>query len=145
MSRMSVQQALFAGIGGASIAFMPHTALAMTFGGMSGNLLSSPFAPFIAGTGHMNFGKFTFFNVIGGVSWVSLFVLVGYFFGGVPFVQDHFEVIVLGIVGVSVLPAFIGAVKTALNARARKQAGSVDEEVLAEARVQAAERRGKCK
>ena len=49
MSRMSVQQALFAGIGGASIAFMPHTALAMTFGGMSGNLLSSPFAPFIAG------------------------------------------------------------------------------------------------
>ena len=39
------------------------------------------FAPFIAGTGHMNFGKFTFFNAVGGISWVSLFVLVGYFFG----------------------------------------------------------------
>ena len=51
------------------------------------------FAPFIAGTGHMNFGKFTLWNAIGGVSWVSLFVLVGYFFGGVPFVQEHFEVI----------------------------------------------------
>ena len=37
------------------------------------------FAPFIAGTGHMNFGKFTLFNAIGGISWVSLFVLVGYF------------------------------------------------------------------
>ena len=73
------------------------------------------FAPFIAGTGHMNFAKFTLFNSIGGISWVSLFVLVGYFFGGVPFVQDHFEVIVLGIVGVSVLPAVIGAVKTALS------------------------------
>lgn len=69
------------------------------------------FAPFIAGTGHMNFAKFTLFNIIGGVSWVSLFVLVGYFFGGVPFVQEHFEIIVLGIVGVSVLPAIIGAIK----------------------------------
>lgn len=56
------------------------------------------FAPFIAGMGHMNFSKFTLFNTIGGVAWVSLFVLVGYFFGGVPFVQEHFEVIVLGIV-----------------------------------------------
>ena len=80
------------------------------------------FAPFIAGTGHMNFGKFTFFNVIGGVAWVSLFVLVGYFFGGVPFVQEHFEIIVLGIVGVSVMPALIGAVRTALKARASKKA-----------------------
>lgn len=75
------------------------------------------FAPFIAGTGHMNFAKFTLFNTIGGVSWVSLFVLVGYFFGGIPFVQDHFEIIVLGIVAVSVAPAFIGAVKAGLAAR----------------------------
>ena len=67
------------------------------------------FAPFIAGTGHMNFGKFTLFNCIGGIAWVSLFVLVGYFFGGIPLVQDHFEVIVLGIVAVSVAPAIIGA------------------------------------
>lgn len=79
------------------------------------------FAPFIAGTGHMNFGKFTLFNAIGGISWVSLFVLVGYFFGGVPFVQQHFEIIVLGIVGVSVLPAIIGAVKAALTARKSAQ------------------------
>ena len=75
------------------------------------------FAPFIAGTGHMNFAKFTFFNCLGGISWVSLFVLVGYFCGGVPFVQEHFEVIVLGIVAVSVAPAVIGAVKAALSAR----------------------------
>lgn len=75
------------------------------------------FAPFIAGTGHMNFAKFTFFNCLGGISWVSLFVLVGYFFGGVSFVQEHFEVIVLGIVAVSVAPAVIGAVKAALSAR----------------------------
>lgn len=79
------------------------------------------FAPFIAGMGHMNFSKFTLFNTIGGVAWVSLFVLVGYFFGGVPFVQEHFEVIVLGIVAVSVAPAFIAAIKTALSSHKAKK------------------------
>ena len=92
------------------------------------------FAPFIAGTGHMNFGKFTLYNSIGGISWVSLFVLVGYFFGGVPFVQQHFEVIVLGIVGVSVLPAVIGAVKAALAAR--KGAAAKDTEGSQDASAQ---------
>ncbi len=79
------------------------------------------FAPFIAGTGHMDFGKFTFYNIVGGLLWVSLFVLVGYFFGGVPFVQEHFEIIVLGIVGVSALPAIIGAIKGILAGRRAKQ------------------------
>ena len=78
------------------------------------------FAPFVAGTGHMNFAKFTLWNAIGGISWVSLFVLIGYFFGGVPLVQEHFEVIVLGIVAVSVAPAIIGAIKAALDSRRSK-------------------------
>ena len=75
------------------------------------------FAPFIAGTGHMNFGKFTFFNVVGGVSWVTLFVLVGYFFGGIPFVQEHFELLIVGIIAVSVIPTVVGLVKSHLNKR----------------------------
>lgn len=75
------------------------------------------FAPFVAGTGHMNFPKFTLFNCIGGISWVSLFVLIGYFFGGVPFVQDHFEIIVIGIVAVSVAPAVIAAIKGAIGSK----------------------------
>jgi len=79
------------------------------------------FAPFIAGTSKMPFSRFTLFNVIGGIAWVSLFVLVGYFFGGIPFVQEHFEIIVLGIVGVSVLPAIIGAIKAALASRKKKK------------------------
>lgn len=78
------------------------------------------FAPFVAGTGHMNFAKFTFFNALGGTLWVSLFVLVGHFFGGVPFVQEHFEVIVLGIVAVSVAPAVVGAVKGIMSSKAKK-------------------------
>lgn len=96
------------------------------------------FAPFIAGTGHMNFAKFTLFNCVGGVSWVSLFVLVGYFFGGIPLVQEHFEVIVLGIVAVSVAPAFIGVIKTAMNSRKAKQGDPVAqaEEKVSEAQYQ---------
>ena len=79
------------------------------------------FAPFIAGTGrHELRASSRCSTSIGGISWVSLFVLVGYFFGGVPFVQEHFEVIVLGIVAVSVAPAVIGAVKAALNGRKKK-------------------------
>ena len=98
------------------------------------------FAPFIAGTGHMNFAKFTLFNVIGGVSWVSLFVLVGYFFGGIPVVQEHFEVIVLGIVAVSVAPAIIGAVKAALGSR-KKKAGDGGTQVQAEIDADVSEER----
>lgn len=79
------------------------------------------FAPFIAGTGHMNFAQFTLFNAIGGVAWVTLFVLVGYFFGGVPFVQNHFSTIVLAIILISVLPAIFAALKTALNTRKTKK------------------------
>lgn len=73
------------------------------------------FAPFVAGMGHMNFAKFMLYNSIGGLSWVCLFVLAGYFFGGIPFVQEHFEFILLGIVAVSVAPAVIGAVRAALS------------------------------
>ena len=79
------------------------------------------FAPFVAGMGHMNFTKFTIFNAVGGISWVSLFVLTGYFFGGISFVQEHFEFIILGIVGISVLPAIIGAIKAGINSKKRSK------------------------
>ena len=78
------------------------------------------FAPFIAGTGHMNFGKFTLFNCIGGISWVSLFVLVGFFFGGVPFVQDHFELVIIGIVVISFIPTVAGLIKAKMSAGKKK-------------------------
>ena len=78
------------------------------------------FAPFVAGTGHMNFAKFTLFNSIGGISWVFVFVLTGYYFGGIDFVKQHFEIIVLGIVAVSVAPAIIGAIRTAIKSRQNK-------------------------
>ncbi|MBQ1449187.1 MAG: VTT domain-containing protein [Coriobacteriales bacterium] len=68
-------------------------------------------APFVAGTAKMSFPRFTVFNIVGGVSWVTLFTLLGYFFGGIPFVQKHFELVIVGIVAISLIPAVTGAIK----------------------------------
>ena len=79
------------------------------------------FAPFVCGLGRMKFASFTIYNVIGGVAWVTLFALIGYFFGQVPFVQQHFSVIVIGIILVSVMPAIIGIIKAFISSRRRKK------------------------
>lgn len=79
------------------------------------------FAPFVAGLGSMNFLNFTLWNCVGGVAWVSFFALLGYFFGGVPFVQQHFSIIVLAIIVVSVAPAIIGLIKVSLNKNKTKK------------------------
>jgi membrane-associated protein len=75
------------------------------------------FAPFLAGVGGMHFGRFTVFNVIGGVLWVTIFTLLGYFFGSVPFVQDNFELIIIAIVVISFVPTAVGIIKLRLAKR----------------------------
>ncbi|NDC62881.1 MAG: DedA family protein [Planctomycetia bacterium] len=62
------------------------------------------FAPFVAGVGRMHYPTFLFFNVLGGILWVVLCTLFGYCFGNVPIVKKNFELVVVGIVLVSVLP-----------------------------------------
>jgi membrane-associated protein len=69
------------------------------------------FAPFIAGLGRMHFGKFTLYNVIGGVLWVTIFTLLGYFFGGIPFVKDNFELVIIAIVVISFIPTVYGILR----------------------------------
>jgi membrane-associated protein len=75
------------------------------------------FAPFLAGVGGMHFGRFTLFNAIGGVLWVTIFILLGYFFGGIPFVQNNFELIIIAIVVISFVPTVAGIVKARLGKR----------------------------
>ena len=65
------------------------------------------FAPFVAGVGSMTYGRFMSYNVIGAVAWVLLCTFAGYFFGNLPFVKKHFELVLLGIIGISLLPAVI--------------------------------------
>ncbi|MGL4651419.1 MAG: DedA family protein [Caldilineaceae bacterium] len=68
------------------------------------------FAPFVAGMGAMDYRKFFTYNVIGGVAWVLIFTLLGYFFGNLPFVEANFELVVIAIVILSVLPAVYEAI-----------------------------------
>ncbi|MBI5642202.1 MAG: DedA family protein [Deltaproteobacteria bacterium] len=65
------------------------------------------FAPFVAGIGAMNYGKFLLYNIAGGIAWISLFVLAGYFFGGLPVVKNNFTIVIFAIIIVSILPGLI--------------------------------------
>lgn len=62
------------------------------------------FAPFVAGSGAMDYRRFMLFNVAGAVAWVVLLVPCGWYFGKLEWVQKRFELVVLGIIFVSVLP-----------------------------------------
>jgi membrane-associated protein len=65
------------------------------------------FAPFVAGIGAMTYRKFFSFNVGGGVLWVGLLVLAGYWFGNLPFVKQNFSLVIGAIIIISLLPGII--------------------------------------
>ncbi len=78
------------------------------------------FAPFVAGAGAMTYGRFMFFNVVGALIWVLTLVPAGYFFANVPFVKKNFELVIMGIIVVSILPAVVEILRE--RARLKREA-----------------------
>ncbi|MEH7403019.1 VTT domain-containing protein [Gottfriedia acidiceleris] len=69
------------------------------------------FAPFVAGIGEMNYSKFISYNIFGATLWVGLMVSIGYFFGNIPFVKNHFGLLTIGIIFVSIIPIIIDVIR----------------------------------
>lgn len=62
------------------------------------------FAPFVAGVGAMPYRRFATYNVVGGVVWILIFVVGGYFFGNLPFVRKNFSLVIAAVIAVSFVP-----------------------------------------
>ena len=75
------------------------------------------FVPFVAGIGRMGYRRFATYNVLGGALWVTGLTMLGYWFGNVPVVKNHFSVVILAIIVISVMPAVVEVL------RARRRQG----------------------
>ena len=71
--------------------------------------------PFVVGIGQLHYPKFIKFNALGGIIWVTLFIIIGYLFGNIPAVKDHFTLIILAIIFLSLLPIIIAFIKNKLK------------------------------
>ena len=78
------------------------------------------FAPFVAGMGNMSYGYFFSYNVFGGIVWVLSFTFLGYFFGNIPFVKENFELVILAILFISVVPIAWEALKARREMQAER-------------------------
>ena len=79
------------------------------------------FTPIVAGAVRMHYRTFVLYNVIGGALWATGVTTLGYFLGQVAFVRDHIELILIGIVAVSVVPIAIELLRA--RGRTRSMSG----------------------
>jgi membrane-associated protein len=79
------------------------------------------FVPFVAGGARMTYRTFAFYNVTGAILWVGVCTMAGYLFGNIPIVKDNFELVVLGIIAVSLLPIVYEVLKARRSANASKE------------------------
>jgi membrane-associated protein len=92
-------EAFFAKHGGKAIVLARYVPIVRTF------------APFVAGVGTMQYSRFLAYNVMGAISWVAIFLFLGYFFGGLPIIQENFHLVIPAIVLISLIPILYEAVQ----------------------------------
>lgn len=80
------------------------------------------FTPFVAGVARMGYAKFAIYNIIGGIGWITSMTLCGYWLGRIPWIRDHFEMVVIAIVLISVMPIAAGFTKRWLEIRRLRRA-----------------------
>jgi membrane-associated protein len=69
------------------------------------------FAPFVAGIGKMSYWKFIVYNITGGISWTTIFIFCGYYFGNLPFVKKNFSLVIMVIIILSIMPGVFEYIK----------------------------------
>jgi membrane-associated protein len=79
------------------------------------------FAPFVAGIGRMTYRTFLLFSIIGALVWVNLFVLIGYFFGNMPFIKQNFSIVIIALVLIPGIPALVEFVRLFLDRRKKSK------------------------
>ena len=73
------------------------------------------FAPFVAGVGRMNYGRFLFYSFSGSVLWISSLTYAGYYFGNVPIVKQNLTLVIVAIVILSILPGIVQYLRSRLR------------------------------
>lgn len=73
------------------------------------------FAPFVAGMGKMCYKKFGTYNIIGGIAWITIFSLLGYFLGSFDIVKNNLKVVLVVIVIVSIMPGIIEVLRAKMK------------------------------
>jgi membrane-associated protein len=62
--------------------------------------------------GQMPYSRFISFSVFGGMGWISFMTLLGYSLGQVALVQKYFDLVVLAIIALSLMPAILQVLKS---------------------------------
>lgn len=71
-------------------------------------------APFVAGLTNMPYKSFLGLSILGSILWVPIFCLAGYYFGQIPVIRENFTLLVMGVIGLSLMPIFISLIKALL-------------------------------
>ncbi len=79
------------------------------------------FAPFVAGVAEMSVTRFQLFNIAGGVLWVIGLVAAGYFFGNIPMIKEHLNLIVLIGLGAAILPLILAGIWKVIRRKKRSE------------------------